>query len=89
LMERAKNELNITNLSICYGQTETSPVNCQTTSQDPYEKQINTVGKPHLNVEIQIKDPVTNEIVPRGQPGELCCRGYSVMKQYWNDQEVI
>ena len=89
LMERAKNQLNITNLSICYGQTETSPVNCQTYRTDPYEKQINSVGKPHYHTEIKIVDPQTKALVPRGVSGELCCKGYLVMKQYWSDPKVM
>ena len=58
-------------ITICYGQTESSPVIMQTKTDDPIEKRVSTVGKPHPNVEVRIVDPVTEKEVPVGEPGEL------------------
>src|SRR5438034_10797284 len=75
-------------LSIAYGITETSPVVSQTTTDDPIELRAATVGKPMPHTEIKIIDPATGRIVPRGQPGELCARGYMVMKAYYKNPEA-
>jgi fatty-acyl-CoA synthase len=67
--------------------TETSPVSAQTAPGDPLEKRVSTVGRVHPHVEVKIVDPKSGAIVPRGEPGELCTRGYSVMLSYWDDPE--
>jgi fatty-acyl-CoA synthase len=68
--------------------TETSPVSFQSEVDDPIELRVATVGRVHPHVESKIVDPVTNAVVPRGTPGELCTRGYSVMLGYWNNREA-
>ncbi len=80
-------EAGVTDLTICYGMTETSPVSTQTTPQDPFEKKTGTVGRVGPHLEIQIVDPMTREVVPRGTPGEFCTRGYSVMLGYWGQPD--
>jgi fatty-acyl-CoA synthase len=75
-------------ITICYGQTESSPVITQTQTDDPIEKRVSTVGKPHPFVEVKIIDPMTGVEVPVGSPGELCTRGYHVMKGYYNNEEA-
>jgi fatty-acyl-CoA synthase len=72
-------------VTICYGMTETSPVSTQSAVDDPLEKRVSTVGRVHPHVEVKIVDPGTGRVVPRGTPGELCTRGYSVMLGYWED----
>jgi fatty-acyl-CoA synthase len=67
--------------------TETSPVSTQTRADDETELRVSTVGRVHPHVEIKIIDPDTGLVVPRGEPGELCTRGYSVMLGYWDDAE--
>ena len=74
-------------VTICYGMTETSPVSTQTARDDPIEKRVGTVGRVHPHLEVKIVDPATGLTVPRGEPGELCTRGYSVMLGYWDDAE--
>lgn len=74
-------------MTICYGMTETSPVSTQTSPTDPFEKKVGTVGRVGPHLEVQIVDPVTREVVPRGEPGEFCTKGYSVMLGYWEDPE--
>ena len=85
VMKRCVDELNIAELSIAYGMTETSPVSCQTRMDDDLQRRTATVGRAHPHVEIKVIDAGTGEIVKRGQPGELCTRGYSVMLGYWHD----
>jgi fatty-acyl-CoA synthase len=68
--------------------TETAPVSTQSATDDPLDKRVSTVGRIHPHVEIKIVDPATGQIVPRGQSGELCTRGYSVMLGYWNNPEA-
>jgi len=75
-------------VEICYGMTETSPVSTQTRLDDPLEKRVSTVGQVHPHLEIKIVDPASGKVVPVGQPGELCTRGYSVMLGYWNNREA-
>ena len=87
LMKRCVNELNMSELAIAYGMTETSPVSCQTLIDDDLDRRTATVGRAHPHVEIRIVDPDTGRIVKRGQPGEFCTRGYSVMLGYWNDDD--
>jgi fatty-acyl-CoA synthase len=67
--------------------TETSPVSTQTSVDDPLERQVGTVGRVHPHVEVKVVDPATGQLTERGAPGELCTRGYSVMRGYWNDAE--
>jgi fatty-acyl-CoA synthase len=87
VMKRCVNDMHMAEASIAYGMTETSPVSCQTLSDDDLERRTETIGKVHPHVEIKIVDPGTGETVERGEPGELCTRGYSVMIGYWDDQE--
>jgi fatty-acyl-CoA synthase len=77
--------MNMREVTICYGMTETSPVSTQTATGDPLEKRVGTVGRVHPHVEVKIIDPATGAVVPRGERGELCTRGYGVMLGYWND----
>lgn len=86
IMKKVERLMNIKEMSICYGMTETSPVSTQTLIGTPFEKQINTVGTVQDHLEIKIIDDA-GRIVPRGEHGELCTRGYSVMLTYWNDPE--
>jgi fatty-acyl-CoA synthase len=83
---RAVNErMHMTDIVIVYGQTETSPGVTMTTTNDPLDKRVSTVGRVFPHVELKIVDPVTQKIVPRGEPGEICARGYVVMKCYYNN----
>jgi fatty-acyl-CoA synthase len=68
--------------------TETAPVSTQSSIDDPLDKRVSTVGRIHPHVEIKIVDASTGHVVPRGEPGELCTRGYSVMLGYWNNPEA-
>ncbi len=86
VMQRVLDELNMTEVTICYGMTETSPVSFQSFVDDPIEKRVTTVGRVHPHLEVKIVD-ADGAIVPVGEPGELCTRGYSVMRGYWNDDE--
>jgi fatty-acyl-CoA synthase len=87
VMERVQSEMHMHEVTICYGMTETSPVSTQTQRGDPLEKRVTTVGKVHPHVEVKVVDPATGRPVRRGETGELCTRGYSVMLGYWNDKE--
>ena len=87
VMKRCVNEMNMTEVAIAYGMTETSPVSCQTHIDDDLELRTATVGRAHPHVEIKLVDPDTGDTVERGQPGEFCTRGYSIMLGYWNDEE--
>ena len=87
VMKHCVNDMHLAEASIAYGMTETSPVSCQTLSDDDLERRTETIGKVHPHVEIKIVDPATGKTVERGETGELCTRGYSVMIGYWNDQE--
>jgi fatty-acyl-CoA synthase len=84
VMKRVQTEMHMPEVTICYGMTETSPVSTQTSVDDPLEKRTGTVGRVHPHLEVKIVDEA-GRIVPRGTPGELCTRGYSVMLGYWND----
>lgn len=88
VMRRVIEDMGASEITICYGQTESSPVITQTKTDDPIEKRTSTVGKPHPNVEVKIVDPVTGEEVKIGEPGELWTRGYHVMKGYYNNEEA-
>jgi len=87
VMKRVVNEMHCSEMTIAYGLTETSPVVTQTTTDDPIELRVATVGKPTPHTEIKIVSP-EGRIVPRGQPGELCARGYMVMKGYYKNPEA-
>ncbi|KUH85864.1 AMP-binding protein [Mycobacterium sp. GA-1999] len=87
VMKRCINDMNMSEVAIAYGMTETSPVSCQTLIDDDLERRTATIGRAHPHVEIKIVDPDTGALVERGQPGEFCTRGYSVMLGYWNDDE--
>jgi len=86
VMRRVMSEMNMREVTICYGMTETSPVSTQSAKDDPLDKRVGTVGRVHPNVEIKIVDPGTGAVVPRGHAGELCTRGYSVMLGYFGDE---
>jgi fatty-acyl-CoA synthase len=86
VMRRCIREMHLTEMTIGYGMTETSPVSTQTRIGDPLERQVSTVGTVHPHVEVKIIDPA-GRILPRGTPGEFCTRGYSVMLGYWDDAE--
>ncbi|GAC1577503.1 MAG: AMP-binding protein [Candidatus Elarobacter sp.] len=87
VMKRVQNEMNMPEVTICYGMTETSPVSTQTMTDDPLEKRTGTVGRVHPHIEVKIVD-AEGRVVPRDTPGELCTRGYSVMLGYWNNPEA-
>jgi fatty-acyl-CoA synthase len=87
VMRRCMTELQMTEVSIAYGMTETSPVSCQTHIDDDIERRTATVGRAHPHVEIKIIDPTSGTTVTHGEPGEFCTRGYSVMLGYWRDEE--
>ncbi|HWJ80957.1 MAG TPA: AMP-binding protein [Nocardioides sp.] len=87
VMKRCVNEMHMSEVSIAYGMTETSPVSCQTRRDDDLDRRTATIGRAAPHVEIKIVDPVTGETVERGEPGEFCTRGYSVMLGYWEDEE--
>jgi fatty-acyl-CoA synthase len=84
VMRRVVSEMHMSEVTICYGMTETSPVSFQTTADDPLERRVSTVGRIHPHVEVKIVDERGNVVSP-GVPGELCTRGYSVMLGYWDD----
>ena len=85
VMKRVQSEMHMTEVTICYGMTETSPVSTQSAVDDPLETRVSTVGRVHPHVEVKVIDSETGAIVPRGETGELCTRGYSVMLGYWGD----
>lgn len=88
IMKKVKSVMNMHEISICYGMTETSPVSTQTVIGTPIDKQVSTVGTVQDHLEIKIIDPETGNIVQRGIAGELCTRGYSVMLGYWNNPKA-
>jgi len=85
VMKRVITEMHMSEVTICYGMTETSPVSFQSSTDDPLEKRVSTVGRIHPHLEVKIIDANGNT-VPPGTPGELCTRGYSVMQGYWGDE---
>jgi fatty-acyl-CoA synthase len=87
VMKRVVSEMHMTEVTICYGMTETSPVSAQTTADDDTERRVSTVGRVHPHVEVKVIDPETGLVLPRGVPGEMCTRGYSVMLGYWSEPE--
>jgi fatty-acyl-CoA synthase len=87
VMKRVIEQMHMSEVGICYGMTETSPVSTQTAYDDPLDKRVGSVGRVHPYVEVKIVDPEGGAAMARGDPGELCTRGYSVMAGYWNDPE--
>jgi len=86
VMRKVIDRMNMSEVTICYGMTETSPVSFQSATDDPLEKRVSTVGRVHPHVQVKIIDE-NGRVVPRGVSGELCTRGYSVMLGYWDDEE--
>ena len=86
VMRRAVSQMHLSEITIAYGMTETSPVSFQTSIEDPLERRVSTVGRVHPHLEVKIVD-AEGKIVPRGVSGELCTRGYAVMLGYWEDAE--
>ena len=86
VMKRVQAEMNMKEVTIAYGMTETSPVSTQSAIDDPLERRVSTVGRVQPHVEIKVVD-TDGRVVPRGVTGELCTRGYSVMLGYWGDEE--
>jgi len=86
VMKRVVRDMHMSQVTICYGMTETSPVSFQSAVDDPIERRVGTVGRIHPHVEVKIIDEA-GRIAPPGAPGELCTRGYSVMQRYWNDPD--
>jgi fatty-acyl-CoA synthase len=86
VMKRVNNEMNMSEVTIAYGMTETSPVSFQSAVDDPLERRVSTVGRIHPHVEVKVVD-LEGRIVPRGERGELCTRGYSIMLGYWDERE--
>ncbi|KDN87637.1 AMP-binding protein [Kitasatospora cheerisanensis] len=87
VMKDVIGRMGMTEVSICYGMTETSPVSTQTRADDSVERRVSTVGRVGPHLEVKVVDPATGETVPRGETGELCTRGYSVMLGYWAQPE--
>jgi fatty-acyl-CoA synthase len=85
-MKRVNSEMNMREVTIAYGMTETSPVSFQSATDDPLERRVSTVGRIHPHVEVKVVD-ADGKIVPRGERGELCTRGYSIMLGYWDEAE--
>jgi fatty-acyl-CoA synthase len=87
VMKRVVSEMHMSEVTIAYGMTETSPVSCQTTPDDDTERRVSTVGRVHPHVEVKVVNPESGLVLPRGEPGEMCTRGYCVMLAYWNEPE--
>jgi fatty-acyl-CoA synthase len=88
VMKQVMDRMHMTEVSICYGMTETSPASTQTRVDDSIERRVSTVGKVVPHVEVKVVDPESGVTVPVGVPGELCTRGYSVMLGYWDQPDV-
>jgi fatty-acyl-CoA synthase len=87
VMKQVVDRMGMTEVTICYGMTETSPVSTQTRADDSLEVRVASVGRVHPHVEVKVVDPDTGLTLPRGEAGELCTRGYSVMLGYWDEPE--
>ena len=85
VMKRCIDDMHMAEVAIAYGMTETSPVSCQTRGDDDLDRRTATIGRVHPHVEIKVVDPETGATVERGEPGEFCTRGYSVMLGYWEE----
>ncbi|MFI0858897.1 AMP-binding protein [Streptomyces smyrnaeus] len=88
VMKQVIERMGMAEVSICYGMTETSPVSTQTRAGDTIERRVSTVGRVGPHLEVKVVDPATGRCLPRGEPGELCTRGYSVMLGYWEQPEA-
>jgi fatty-acyl-CoA synthase len=88
VMKRAVDEMNVSEVTIAYGMTETSPVSFITRRADSIDRRVSTVGTVLPGVEAKVIDPATGDTVPRGTPGEVCTRGYLVMRGYWENDEA-
>ncbi|WP_458525867.1 AMP-binding protein [Onishia taeanensis] len=88
VMRQVIDKMHMEGVTICYGMTETSPVSFQTETDAPLEKRVTTVGTIHPHLEVKLVDPSSGAVVPRGERGELCTRGYSVMLGYWDNPEA-
>jgi fatty-acyl-CoA synthase len=88
VMKQVISRMHMTEVSICYGMTETSPVATQTRTDDSLERRVSTVGRVVPHAEVKVVDPASGVTVPVGVPGELCTRGYSVMLGYWEQPDV-
>ncbi|MFJ5065297.1 AMP-binding protein [Kitasatospora sp. NPDC088556] len=87
VMKDVIGRMGMAEVAICYGMTETSPVSTQTRADDTVDRRVSTVGRVGPHLEVKVVDPATGRTVPRGEPGELCTRGYSVMLGYWGEPE--
>ncbi|MER7466124.1 AMP-binding protein [Streptomyces sp. NPDC097981] len=87
VMKEVIGRMGMSEVSICYGMTETSPVSTQTRADDSVERRVSTVGRVGPHLEVKVVDPQSGRTLPRGEPGELCTRGYSVMLGYWGEPE--
>jgi fatty-acyl-CoA synthase len=87
VMKRVVSEMHMSEVTIAYGMTETSPVSCQTRPDDDTERRVSTVGRVHPHIEVKVVDPESGLVLPRGEAGEMCTRGYSVMLGYWNEPD--
>ena len=85
VMKRAVSDMHASEVCIVYGMTETAPISFMTRRDDDLERRVSTVGRVMPNVEAKIVDPATGDSVPRGTAGEVCTRGYVVMRGYWDD----
>ena len=85
VMRQVLERMHIAEVTICYGMTETSPVSTQTRVDDSVDKRVGSVGRVHPHVELKVISPETGRVLPRGESGELCTRGYSVMLGYWDN----
>ena len=88
VMKQVNDSMNMKEVTIAYGQTETSPVITQTPAKDTLERRTSTVGPPIPHTEVKIVNPETGHTVPVGEQGELCCRGYQVMRGYYNNDRA-
>jgi fatty-acyl-CoA synthase len=88
VMKQCVSDMHMSEVTIGYGMTETSPVSTQTSPDDPLDKRVSTVGRVHPHVEVKVVDPVTEATLGFDEPGELCTKGYSVMLGYWNNPEA-
>jgi fatty-acyl-CoA synthase len=87
VMKRVVSDMHLSEITIAYGMTETSPVSCQSSTETPLEKRVSTVGQVQPHLEVKIIHPESGQTVAPGESGELCTRGYSVMHGYWGDEE--
>jgi fatty-acyl-CoA synthase len=85
VMRRVMDRMHLHEVTIAYGMTETSPVSAQTRADEDMERRVSTVGLVHPHIEVKVVDPETGLVLPRGETGEMCTRGYSVMLGYWDE----